>query len=348
MIDLVRHPKLRQIARDLHIPDSEDSLRDLRDHAIETVRDMLREWSLETIDDLRRLVADRLSLKLEFIRSDEDVSRLASEYQYFFVRFRRILEKEFIIGDTEGLLVDNPSPKKGNRRYLAIIDARGSRAARAYFTAWHEVAHLLLCPPKQMVFEGFRRTPTDALKHKDPLESAVDHIAGLLAFWEPLFKPALFEVSAGNLTFGAIETASGTVSPGASLYAAALAAVRLWDGPAVFLTAEETTKTDGTGFALRVQTLIPNDLARPLNLRIRKSMRVPTESALFQVFQENLGFERSASENQEMWEVSGHGNLPPLALRIQALRRGPAVYGILKPANSSLYRISGRRIGSNN
>ncbi len=86
--------------------------------------------------------------------------------------------------------------KKGGRRYLTIIDARGSRAARAYFTAWHEVAHLLLCPPKQMILEGFRRTPTDPLKRKDPLESAVDHIAGLLAFWEPLFKPALFDASA--------------------------------------------------------------------------------------------------------------------------------------------------------
>jgi hypothetical protein len=55
MIDLIRHPKLRRIARDLHIPDSEDALRDIRDHAIETVRAMLREWTRETIDDLRRL-----------------------------------------------------------------------------------------------------------------------------------------------------------------------------------------------------------------------------------------------------------------------------------------------------
>lgn len=347
MIDLVRHPKLRQIARDLHIPDSEDCLRDLRDHAIQTVREMLREWSLETIEDLRRLVADRLSLKIEFIRSDEDVSRLASEYQHFFLRFRQILDAEFISGDTEGLLVDNPSPKKGGRRYLAIIDARGSRAARAYFTAWHEVAHLLLCPPKQMMLEGFRRTPSDALKRKDPLESAVDHIAGLLAFWEPLFKPALLDTSAGNLTFGAVETATGIVAPGASLYAATLAAIRLWEGPAIFLTAEEATKTDGTGFALRLQTVIPNELARPLNLRIRKSMRVPITSSLFQAFEENLGLERSAAENQGMWEVSGHGNLPPLSWRIQALRRGPAVYGILKPANSPLYRLSGRIVSNN-
>jgi hypothetical protein len=198
-----------------------------------------------------------------------------------------------------------------------------------------------------MQFEGFRRSPTDALKRKDPLELAVDHIAGLLAFWEPIFKPALLEQAAGSLTFGAIERASETVAPGASLYAASLAAIRLWDGPAVFLTAEQATKTDGTGFALRVQTIIPNELARPLNLRIRKFMRVPLASALFQAFQENTGFERAASENQEMWEVSGHGSLPPLRWNVQSLRRGPAVYGIIKPAESE-QRFSSRPILSKN
>jgi hypothetical protein len=348
MMDLIQHPKLRQIARDLHIPESADALRDLRDHAIELVRNMLREWEFESIEDLRRLVADRLSVKLEFIYQDQDVSRIASEYQHFLVKFRKLLEKEFITGDTEGLLIDNPSPKRGGRRYLAIIDARGARAARAYFTAWHELAHLLLCPPKQMLIEGFRRAPTAATIRKDPLESAVDHIAGLLAYWEPIYRPALYQRSAGNLTFGAIEGASSIVAPGASLYSASLAAIRLWDGPAIFLTAEYGTKTNGSGFALRVQTLIVNELARPLDLRIRKSMRVPVDSILARAFEENLGLERAASENQAMWEVSGHGNLPPLGWNVQSLRRGPAVYGILKPVEVSRPRFLRPRLENRN
>jgi hypothetical protein len=348
MIDLVQHPKLRQIVRDLHIPESEDALRDLRDHAVDTVRGMVQEWGLETIDDIRRLVADRLSVKLEFIRADEDVRRLGAEYQHFFEKFRRLLDSEFIHGDTEGLLIDNPSPKKGSRRYLAIIDARGVRASRAYFTTWHELAHLLLCPPKQMIFEGFRRTPSDVLKRKDPLESAVDHIAGLLAFWEPIFKPALLGAAFGNLTFGAIEKTIETAAPGASLYAASLAAIRLWDGPAVFVAAEEATKADGTGYALRVQTLIPNDLARTMSLRVRRSMRVPAQSVVRKAFAENVGLELEALENQDIWEVSGQGNLPSLGWGVQALRRGPAVYGILKPIQQPRKRLIGQRFRGNN
>lgn len=347
MIDLVQHPKLRQIVRDLHIPESEDALRDLREHAVDTVQGMVREWGLETIGDIRRLVADRLSVKLEFIRADEDVHHLGAEYQHFFEKFRRLLESEFIHGDTEGLLIDNPCPKKGSRRYLAIIDARGVRASRAYFTTWHELAHLLLCPPKQMIFDGFRRTPSDILKRKDPLESAVDHIAGLLAFWEPIFKPALLNAAAGNLTFGAIERTIELAAPGASLYAASLAAIRLWDEPAVFVAAEQGTKSDGTGYALRVQTLIPNDLARAM-LKVRRSMRVPVDSVLHKAFEENLGLELAAMENQDSWEVSSQGHLPSLRWGVQALRRGPAVYAIMSPIQQSKKRLIGQRFASKN
>src|ERR1039458_1467145 len=156
MMDLGRHPKLRQLARNLHIPDGGGSLRELREHALATVQRMLAEWiSVDTIEDLRLLVADRLSVKLEFLRTDDDIDRVATAYRQFFVRFRRLLHAEFLQGDTEGLLIDNPTPEKGGRRYLAIIDARGPRGARAFFTAWHELAHLLLCPPQQLLLDGF-------------------------------------------------------------------------------------------------------------------------------------------------------------------------------------------------
>jgi hypothetical protein len=220
---------------------------------------------------------------------------------------------------------------KGSRRYLAIIDARGGRSPRAYFTAWHEIAHLLLCPPRQRVFDGFRCSPNEVQRRKDPLESAVDHIAGLLAFWEPIFKPALLSAAGHNLTFAAIEAAAEQVAPCASLYAASLAATRVWGDAAVFVTGEEATKTNGTGLALRLQTVIPNDPARRLDLNLRRSMRVPTASALWRAFHETPDAECAANEDQALWEVSGRGNLPKLPWAVQAIRRGRALYAILKP-----------------
>lgn len=329
MMDLTRHPKLKQLARNLHIPDSGDCLRELRDHALASVRRMLRDWSVETIEDLRVLVADKLSVKIEYIHGDDDVDRLGGEYGQVMAGFRQLLRAEFLKGDTEGLLVDNPKPGRGGRDYLVVVDARGPRKMRAYFTAWHELAHLLLYPRRQAVFEGFRRTPSPEVRLKDPVESAVDHIAGLLAFWEPLFKPALQNAARGVLSFDAIALASAEVAPGASLQSACLAAVRTWERPVAFVTAEVSCKSDGTSPSLRVQSIVANDMARDIGCSVRRQMRVPLTSAISKAFNDALGQRHSGLENQADWEVSGHGPLTPLAWHIEAVRRGPLVYGLL-------------------
>jgi hypothetical protein len=270
---------------------------------------MLNEWSVETIGELRILVADKLSVKIEFIGEDQDTERLAEKYGQVMGGFRQLLRAEFLKGDTEGLLIDNPKPGKGGRDYLVIVDSRGPRNARAYFTAWHELAHLLLYPRRQAVFEGFRRTPTAEAKLKDPVESAVDHIAGLLAFWEPLFKPALLNAASGSLSLESIERACIEVAPGASLQSACLSAVRIWDEPVAFVTAAVSPKSDGTAPSLRVQNIVANDPARELG--------------------DIFANRHCGIENQADWEVSGHGSLSALGWQVEAVRRGPLVYGLL-------------------
>lgn len=339
MIDLRHHPKLRQLARNLHIPETGDCLRDLRDHAIATVQQMLKDWHAQTIDDLRLLIADKLSVKIELLHADEDVDHVSDRYGHVIGHFRRILRAEFLNSDTEGLLIDNPKPGKGGRDYLVIVDARGSRKVRAYFTVWHELAHLLLYPRKQLVLAGFRRTPTNDAKQKDPVESAVDHIAGLLAFWEPLFKPALEEAATKGLSFPAIEHACAEVAPDASFYAACLAAIRAWGSPAVFVAAEVCSKSDGTEPSLRLQAVVANERAREIGCELRKHMRVPQGSALWQGFHDLLGRLHVAVENQSAWEVSGRGSLSPLQWHVQAARRGQFVYGLLTDLTKSVPRF---------
>ena len=330
MTDLTHHAKLKQLARNLHIPDEGDCLRELRDHAIGSVQKMLTEWSVETIGDLRSLVADKLSVKIESIGEDQDTERLAEKYGQVMSGFRHLLRAEFIKGDTEGLLIDNPKPGKGGRDYLVIVDARGPRKTRAYFTAWHELAHLLLYPRKQAVFEGFRRTPTPEAKLKDPVESAVDHIAGLLAFWEPLFRPALLDAASGDLSLLAIERACIEVAPGASLQSACLAAVRIWKEPAAFVTAAVSAKSDGTSPSLRVQSIVANDAARKIGCKVRRQMRIPPASAISKAFGDVFARRYCGMEDQADWEVSGQGSLTALDWQVEAVRRGPLVYSLLK------------------
>jgi len=67
-------------------------------------------------------------------------------------------------------------------------------------------------------------------------------------------------------------------------------------------------------------------------------MRVPNESALSRAFSDPLGTEWGADEDQSDWEVSGHGHLSALSWRVQAVRRGPSVYGLLTPSNKERAR----------
>lgn len=290
---------------------------------------MLEEWSVETIAELRSLVADKLSVKIELIGEDQDAERLAEKYGQVMSGFRQLLRAEFIKADTEGLLIDNPKPGKGGRDYLVIIDARAARKTRAYFTAWHELAHLLLYPRRQAVFEGFRRASTPEAKLKDPVESAVDHIAGLLAFWEPLFKPALLNAASDGLSLEAIERACMDVAPGASLQSACLSAVRIWNEPVAFVTAAISPKSDGIAPSLRVRNIVTNDSAREMGCKVRKQMRIPPASALSKAFGDIFARRHCGAENQADWEVSGRGSLTALGWQVEAVRRGPLVYGLL-------------------
>jgi hypothetical protein len=304
---------------------------------------MLKDWHVQTMDDLRLLIADKLSVKIELLHSDEDVDRVAERYGHVIGYFRRVLRAEFLKSDTEGLLIDNPKPGKGGRDYLVIVDARGSRKVRAYFTVWHELAHLLLYPRKQLVLEGFRRTPTNDAKQKDPIESVVDHVAGSLGFWEPLFKPALDEAATKGLSFLAIEHACAEVAPDASFYAACLATIRAWDSPVVFVTAEVCPKSDGTEPSLRLQAVVANEGARAIGCQLRKHMRVPQTSVLWQGFHDLLGRLHVGVENQSAWEVSDRGRLSPLHWHVEAARRGQFVYGLLTDMSKSVTALQSSR-----
>jgi hypothetical protein len=150
-----------------------------------------------------------------------------------------------------------------------------------------------------------------------------------LAFWEPLFKPALLNAASGDLSLKAIEHACMEVAPGASLQSACLAAVRIWEEPVAFVTAAVSPKCDGTSPSLRVQNIVTNDAAREVGCEVRKQMRIPPASAISKASEDLLGRPFCRVEDQADWEVSGRGSLTELGWRVDAIRRGPLVYGLL-------------------
>ena len=341
-----------EMARSLGLPTRGDCLVHLREHAIARVDRIVDEWPepVGSLGELLTVVAARLSVCIEYVHADSDLSGIARRRSAYALHLDRILNAEFILGTSEGLLIPHQDPQPGDRRFLVIVDARGSRASRAFFTAWHEISHVLTTPP-QLELKLYRRSPAAEEVRKDPVESAVDHVAGVIAFYPPVFSPVLDRavgIEAG-VNFRAVERARADVAPDASTYAVALAAVRLRDEPLCFVHAEPRLKpseikrlrspqehlplySDPVAIPkLRLLGVVMNEHAKRAGLRLHENLRVPASSVMARIERDGLVGEHSAQENQNVWATSGRGPLPPLSFRMSATRRGPSIYGLVAP-----------------
>jgi hypothetical protein len=340
-------PRLVQLARDLGLSAQGNCAARIREFAMTRVRTFLAEFPVGDLDGLRQILASRLSLKIEHLRHDGDVDRIATEHATFHPALRQRLRQEFLADATEGITLERDGHASGQFSFLAVVDARGRRQARAYFTTWHEIAHLLVHPP-QLAFPGFRRTPAQVEIPKDPLEFLVDQIAGAVAFYEPFFEPALTTAIAaqGGLSFQAIEIARRSVAGSASLFAAAVGSIRCVSTPVLLVSAAPALKKSEAAALssqqaafefgartfepkLRVTAVVRNAAADHSRLAIRPNMRVPTGSILSTIFEEVGDADGQASENQSWWETSAQGPLDALPITVHAARRGSFVYGLI-------------------
>ena len=352
MSRLDRDPQVVQLAKELGLRGSGGWVAKIQSFARAQVEAVIEEAGIEvtSTEELLRVLADRLSVKIEYVYSDADIERIGGEYGFSEAEYRALCHDLNDPG-TDGLLIINPaSPRPGSREFLAAVDARGEHGSRAYFTAWHELAHLIVTP-SQRAFVGFYRT-ISATRAKDPEESVVDAVAGELAFYEPLFRPVVERALRGQrqLTFDLVEEVRREIVPKASFYATAIAVVRIIDLPTLLVQVNPAHKAEedrylGSGQQelalgsaipqilpkLRATDAIGNQAARDRDLRIFPNMRVPERSILAEIFHSMVDASGSRPEDQNWWETSSDGPLPPLPLRVEAMRRGPYVYGLIAP-----------------
>lgn len=355
MPQLARDPKVVKLAKDLGLNWRRDPLGAIREHALVQVEVIERDSPIPIVDldVLRRMVADKFRVRLEFIHQDADLERIAAEYSDFHPFLRQRLVVEFVHGSTEGITLEREEWDPRIFRYLGVIDARGDRAPRGYFTAWHELTHLLV-HPSQLPFPGFRRTPARAEREKDAVESVIDHIAGRLAFYPPFFKPALERAIAHHdgLNFFALEAARSAAAPTASLLATAMGSIQLVNAPCLLVTADMALKAEERRFSrgpqqtfdfatatlkekLRLTTVVHNDSASGSSLAIRRNMRVPQKSVIAAAHASPVDITVAADEDQSWWETSKAGALTALAIHVDAIRRGRYVYGLVSVSGRS-------------
>lgn len=297
-----------------------------------------------SIDALEALVTQRLQMVFEEIRDDEDFDRLTQLYarekrEFVFATMRSKFEDS--VNPTFGALIlrrnataDSPD------RYVAVIDCRGSKQARRFFTRWHEIAHRLTTHA-----DGGDTEPGYRSEH-DPIERLMDEIAGHVGFYGPIFDPAFQKASECRplLTFAAVESIVSSDFPAASFQATLFACTRRITTPVVYIEAALNHKKyvkrqmatpsmfgeAPTPGELRAVKVIPNRAAQEDRFTIPTNMRVPLASVIHRLFDSELQTSEIATEDLSEWESQGR-RLGDRAVLVEARKVPDRVIAIVQP-----------------
>jgi hypothetical protein len=227
--------------------------------------------------------------------------------------------------------------KKWQRAYVSVIDCRGDKAPRAYFSKWHELAHLLTLTDQMRL--AFTRTHVQT-EERDPEEALMEVIAGTFGFWDDIIGPD----AQGEITFAEIERLRMRHCPEASSQAALIGFTKAWRSPCILILAglglkkseRDLFRQDTFGFVespapeLRALKVTSNDAAREVGILIYRNMRIPPNSVIRRVFSDGIQ-EAEAVEDLGWWRTGQGEKLPDLPVRVKARRRWEKVEALITP-----------------
>jgi hypothetical protein len=326
-------PEIWRLAKDLGLSVRQDPVTAIVRRAVRRVQEIRKEFPCATLAELLDSVAAKLDTVFVEVYTDADVDALEGAYlargETGFVALRSQLSPK-VFGITFRLL----RPTHLDRAFVSVIDCRGAKRYRAYFTKWHEVAHLLTLTAQRRLRFCRSHEPGE---RKDPEEALMDVIAGDAAFLPDIVRP----YAAGHLTVDTIDNLRETLCPECSRYAALLGFAHAWSNPVLLVevelavrTAEALAKQCQFDFSTpliavpRATRVTSNEAARVAGLRIHRNMRIPEDSVIHSVFRGDA--ERlQATENLSMWSASDGTRLPDRSVRVDAFRLNDNVFALV-------------------
>ena len=297
-----------------------------------------------TIGELEAVVTQRLQMVFEEVRSDADFDRITEKYArgkkdpvFASMRFR-LADAE---NPTFGTLVRRKNVgDDAPDRFVAVIDCRGGKLARRFFTRWHEIAHRLTTHADQGTTE-----PANRSEH-DPLERLMDEVAGHVGFYGPLFDPVFRAAHGGKvlLTLGTVEAVRTCGFAEASFQATLNACAKQMPTPLVYLEAALGYKKEERQWSqtpsmfgdapppgdLRAVKVIPNGAAQREGFTIPTNMRVPAASVIRRLFDSGRPAGGHAVEDLGQWESRGK-TLEWRAVAVEGRKLADRVIAIVQP-----------------
>lgn len=327
-----------KLAKDLGLKPKDDPLTDIIRYCLNRLRSILKDFPCETLNELLINAATILDTSFIEIHSDEELEQLKSKYLEQGETEFALLDKELgpkVYAITFRLL----KAKKGERQFISIIDCREQKAFRSYYSKWHELAHLLTLT-QQMRFKFCRTHVTE--NKNDPEEAVMEAIAGEIGFFPDIVK----RHARGEPTFEKIEELRDLLCQGASFQSSVIGFIKRWPVPCILLEAglgykkDEVRKLAQNSFGfidepmaeLRVLNASANELARGTGVFIPRNIRVPKESVIYQVFNDELITQAEAVENLNWWVTSAGPISTGQLVTVRARTNGDRIMALLIPA----------------
>jgi hypothetical protein len=329
-------PQVWRLAADLGLRPTANPVADIRAFCRTRLRAFLRDFPCATLRDLLETATAQLDTLFVEVRSDEHLDQVKREYVTKGELVFATLDTQ-LGPDTFAITFRRRRALPGERAFVSVIDCRGEKAWRAYFSKWHELAHLLTLTDQARL--SFCRTHSD-IEHRDPEEALMDVLAGDGGFFADLVTPH----ADGLLTFDKVASLRDRLCPAASDQASLIGFVRAWPHPALLLRAqpalkksEQARRTQGSfafrtapSPALRAVQVTVNEHASTSGLSIPPNMRVPETSVIHRLFSGGEEFSE-ADEDLSWWTSSDGGRLATLSVHVAARRRGDHVQAIVVP-----------------
>jgi len=279
----------------------------------------------ETLTDLLQISAQQCGTRFELIDSSKSLDSIVAKYAARNEQAFAVIEKEFMRG-VLGITLRLKAAQPWELPFVSIIDLRGDRRRRSYFTKWHEIAHLLLLGDSQKT--EFHRTHYIGAT-TDAEEALVDLVAGRCAFHPTLISPH----ATSAISFHEIDRLRMRLCPESSKQAALLGFTAAWPTACILLECRLAAASSGNATyhpLLRATSVTVNDAARSIGVSFPTLVSVPPQSVISHVFG-RTGKAGQAVENLSWWLSSRGDNLASRQVRVEALARKGAVDALLIP-----------------
>lgn len=334
-------PQVWRLAADLGLRPTVDPVADIRAFCRKRLRALLRDYGCTSLRELLDTAAAHLDTLFVEIRSDEQLEQVKRDHvakgELVFATLDTQLGPE-----TFAITFRRRRALPGERAFVSVIDCRGEKARRTYFSKWHELAHLLTLTDQARL--SFRRTHAD-VDDRDPEESLMDVLAGDCGFFADLVKPH----AGGALSFDKVAALREQLCPEASDQSSLIGFVHAWPQPALLVHAQpglkkaEQVARAQTSFAfstgpspvLRAVQVTFNEAAPAAGLAIPRNMRIPERSVIYRLFgsTEETG---EADEDLSWWTSSDGGRLSAFPVHVTARRRVDHVQAIIVPDQAAV------------